>query len=169
MTMADERAISRYRHWYRRLLRFHSKPFRAFAEGMEQTFNDLCRERARAGEGLGGFVLWMFVETSVGIMRENGRSMVMQNKIWINAAAGIIGDGPVNLMCFGGACRRIRRCLCRAFPAAWNGGGALRDSGRSMLVPVITLVIWKAGWQICSLILTHPIRRSTRVSRQFWV
>ena len=78
--MADEHAIARYRHWYRKLLRFHSRPYRErFAEGMEQTFNDLCRERAAAGEGLRGFVLWMFVETSAGIVRENVRFIMMQN------------------------------------------------------------------------------------------
>jgi hypothetical protein len=78
--MADEHAIARYRHWYRKLLRFYSRPYRErFAEGMEQTFNDLCRERARAGQGLGGFVLWMFVETSAGIFRENVGSIMMQN------------------------------------------------------------------------------------------
>ena len=50
MAMADEHAIARYRHWYRKLLRFYSRPYRErFAEGMEQTFNDLCRERAGAG------------------------------------------------------------------------------------------------------------------------
>ena len=79
--MADEHDIARYRRWYRKLLRFYSRPYRErFAEGMEQTFNDLCRERAEAGDGLVGFVLWMFAETSAGIIRENGRSIVMQNK-----------------------------------------------------------------------------------------
>ena len=77
--MADEHAIARYRRWYRRLLRFYSRPHRErFAESMEQTFNDLCRERARAGEGLVGFVLWVFLETSAGIIRENVRFIVMQ-------------------------------------------------------------------------------------------
>ena len=54
--MADEHAIARYRHWYRKLLRFYSRPYRErFAESMEQTFNDLCRERARSGKGIGRF------------------------------------------------------------------------------------------------------------------
>jgi len=79
--MADQRTIERYQRWYRQLLRFYSKPHRErFAESMEQTFHDLCRERAGAGKGLGGFVLWMFVETLTGIIRENGRVLVMQNK-----------------------------------------------------------------------------------------
>jgi hypothetical protein len=75
--MANERTIARYRRWYRKLLRFYTRPYRErFTEGMEQTFNDLCRERSRAGEGLFGFVLWMFVETSAGIIREKATSIM---------------------------------------------------------------------------------------------
>jgi DUF2975 family protein len=75
--MADERAIARYRRWYRKLLRCYSKPHRErFAESMEQTFSDLCRERAAAGKGLFGFVIWTFGETSAGIFRENATSIL---------------------------------------------------------------------------------------------
>jgi hypothetical protein len=75
--MANERSIARYRRWYRKLLRFYSTPYRErFAESMEQTFNDLCRDRANAGQGLFGFVLWMFAETSAGIIRENATSIM---------------------------------------------------------------------------------------------
>ena len=78
--MSDEHAIARYRRWYRKLLRFYSRPYRErFAEGIEQTFHDLCRERASEGKGLFGFVLWAFIETSASIIRENGRFIVMQN------------------------------------------------------------------------------------------
>ena len=38
---------------------------------MEQTFNDLCRERYEAGGGLFGFVLWTFADTLAGIIKEN--------------------------------------------------------------------------------------------------
>jgi hypothetical protein len=76
----DQLAIARYRRWYRKLLRFYSKPHRErFGESMEQTFHDLCRERAEAGEGLFSFVLWALVETSRGIVRENGKSIIMRN------------------------------------------------------------------------------------------
>jgi hypothetical protein len=75
--MADEHAIARCRWWYRKLLRFYSRPYRErFGESMEQTFNDLCRERASAGKRLLGFVLWMFVETSSGIIREKATSLM---------------------------------------------------------------------------------------------
>ncbi|MGH7491674.1 MAG: hypothetical protein ACREOO_04695 [bacterium] len=39
---------------------------------MEQTFNDLYNERKRQTEqSLFGFVLWVFVETAMGIVREH--------------------------------------------------------------------------------------------------
>jgi hypothetical protein len=79
--MSDEHATARYRQWYRRLLRCYSRPHRErFGESMEQTFHDLCRERAEAGEPLGGFVLRTFAETSASILRENGRVIMLQNR-----------------------------------------------------------------------------------------
>ena len=70
--MADEHATARYRQWYAKLLRFYPKPYRErFGEGMEQTFNDICRERYEAGVGWYGFVLWTFADTLTGIIKEN--------------------------------------------------------------------------------------------------
>jgi hypothetical protein len=61
-----------YRRWYARLLRLYPRAYRdRFAEGMEQTFNDLLRERRDTGRKLFGFVLWMYVETATGIARES--------------------------------------------------------------------------------------------------
>ncbi len=82
--MAYEDATARYRHWYAKLLRLYSKPYyERFGEGMEQTFNDLLRERAEEERGLFGYALWMFVETSAGIIREN---IIMRNKNIIRIA-----------------------------------------------------------------------------------
>lgn len=79
--MAHKHSVRRYRKWYSQLLRLYPRPFYArFGEGMEQTFSDLCRERADAEGKLFGFVLWMLVETSVGIIREEMRYMITQNK-----------------------------------------------------------------------------------------
>jgi hypothetical protein len=93
--MAYDRRAARYRKLYARLLRLYPRPYRErFAKSMEQTFNDLCRERAKAGEELRGFVLWMFVETSSGIIRENITFMIMQNTrrliVWAIVAALIL-------------------------------------------------------------------------------
>lgn len=80
--MGNEHMLPRYRRWYRCLLQCYPRPYRnRFAEGMEQTFHDLCRERIAAGKGLGGFVFWMFAETSVRILSENARFIMMQKSI----------------------------------------------------------------------------------------
>lgn len=87
--MAFEHSIARYRKLYAKLLRLYPKSHRErFGEGMEQTFNDLCRERQKAGSGLFGFALWMYAETSAGIFREHSASFIMRNKniIWIALA-----------------------------------------------------------------------------------
>jgi len=56
---------------YKKLLRLYPREFREqLGVSMQQTFNDLCRERQRKGEWF-GFVLWMFVETAVGIVKEH--------------------------------------------------------------------------------------------------
>lgn len=192
---------------------------------MEQTFSDICRERAEAGEGLRGVVFWMFVETLLGIMRENGRSIVRQNKrilrialvtacillvplmgnlfmgwhwpaiafpIWgallfgtglayelvakkggniayraavgiacvtgfvlvfINAAAGIIGDGPVNLMYLGVLAVGFFGALIARFQPRGMALALFATAVAQLLVPVVALAIWKAGWQE---LLTDP-------------
>jgi hypothetical protein len=232
--MAEEHAIARYRRWYRRLLRFFPRPYRErFADSMEQTFNDVCRERAAAGKGLGGLVLWMFVETLVGLIRVNGRFAMRQDfarrlmvwatvvglillvpflamqfhwkvpdpgspeldevnwslgdfifagtllfgsaltyelvtrkvgvtayrvavgiacatglvLVWINAAVGIIGDGPVNLLYAGVlAVGFIGACIAR-FQSRGMALALFATAVAQMLVPVIALVLWNAGWQ----------------------
>jgi hypothetical protein len=60
------------RRFYKKLLRLYPRGFRdQLGESMEQTFNDLCRERYEAGGGLFGFVLWTFADTFTGIIKEN--------------------------------------------------------------------------------------------------
>jgi hypothetical protein len=224
--MANDHATARCRKLYSRLLRFYPQSYRErFAESMEQTFNDLCRERSEAGDGLFGFVLWMFVETSAGIIRENGRSIMMQNNpltrialatgcillvpllgnlfmgwnwppyafafwgallfgtglaheliarkggsfayraavgmacaaglvlIFINAAAGIIGDGPVNLLYVGVLAVGFVGALVARFQPRGMARALFATAVAQMLVPVVALVIWKAGWQD---LLTDP-------------
>jgi hypothetical protein len=79
--MATEAFIERSRRWYRRLLRLYSPAHRErFEESMEQTFGDLCRERAQTGRSVAGVVLWTFLETAAGIFRENGRNIMLKNR-----------------------------------------------------------------------------------------
>lgn len=79
--MAPDHSIPRYRSWYGQLLRLYPKPYRErFSEGMQQTFADLCRERSNTQKGLFGFILWMFIETSVQIIKQNLRFHFMYTK-----------------------------------------------------------------------------------------
>jgi peptidoglycan/LPS O-acetylase OafA/YrhL len=85
--MATDVAGRRYRAWYAMLLRLYPRPFRErFGEGMAQTFHDLCREHRDARRGLFGLALWIFFETSVGIVRENTTHMSQLGKTMLRVA-----------------------------------------------------------------------------------
>ncbi len=109
--MAYERSIRRFRNWYATLLRLYPRQHRErFGEPMEQTFNDLLRERAAEDKRLFGFTLWIFVETFAGIVRENMRVIFMQsitkrtmNSISYRIAIGIAVAAALLLLCFYGA------------------------------------------------------------------
>ena len=90
--MATEDAIRRYRALYSVLLRLYPRRFHVrFGEGMAQTFHDLCRERRNAGRGLPGFVAGVFVETLLGIVRENTSQMTQMQKTVLRVALGALG------------------------------------------------------------------------------
>jgi hypothetical protein len=56
---------------YKKLLALYPREFRErLGESMEQTFNDLCKEKRQAKKGLLGVIVWAFVETAIGIFRE---------------------------------------------------------------------------------------------------
>ena len=89
--MAINDAGRRYRTWYAMLLRLYPRSFRErFGEGMAQTFHDLCREHGDAKRGLHGLALWIFFETSVGIVRENTTHMSQLVKTMLRVALGAL-------------------------------------------------------------------------------
>jgi hypothetical protein len=64
---------------------------------MEQTFNDLCNERKQQVEyRWSGFVLWIFVETILGIIREHilliTQGAAMKNTLAIPRSAALISS-----------------------------------------------------------------------------
>jgi hypothetical protein len=85
------------RNFYKKLLAFYPQAFRQqFGESMEQTFHDLCNERnGRAKQISFGFLVWMFIETSAGIVKEHlmniKRGATMENIISNHKSATIIG------------------------------------------------------------------------------
>src|SRR5215813_7605302 len=90
--MASDVAVRHYRTWYAMLLRLYPRPFRErFGEGMTQTFHDLCLERRNANRGLFRFVLWIFFETSGGIIMENATHMTQLSKTMLRVALVALG------------------------------------------------------------------------------
>jgi hypothetical protein len=85
------------RIFYKKLLAFYPQAFRKqFGESMRQTFNDLCNERQGQAKQISfGFLLWMFIETSAGIIKEHffqiKRGATMENIISNNKSSAIIG------------------------------------------------------------------------------
>ena len=67
--------------------------------------------------------------------------------VWINAAVGIIGDGPVNLMYLGVLAVGFVGAVIARFQPRGMALALFATAVAQMLVPVIALVIWKAGWQ----------------------
>lgn len=85
------------RIFYKKLLAFYPQAFRQqFGESMRQTFNDLCNERKGQAKQISfGFLLWMFIETFAGIVREHfvniKKGATMENIISNHKSAAIIG------------------------------------------------------------------------------
>jgi hypothetical protein len=81
---------------YKKLLGLYPRAFREqLGESMEQTFNDLCNERKQQAQGgLFGFVLWMFVETAIGIVDVLG-SLIVFGAFSLSVLACIIVRAPI--------------------------------------------------------------------------
>ena len=57
---------------YRKLIAFYPREFKdRLGQSMEQTFRDLWNEKRQTKKELFGFVLWTFIETAIGILREH--------------------------------------------------------------------------------------------------
>lgn len=101
--MPSEHSIRRYRQWYAKMLRLYPAPYyERYGESMEQTFNDLLRERADARQDLLSYALWMYLETSAGIVKENKSfiTMPLKNLIRILVVVGILLLIPFLAMTF---------------------------------------------------------------------
>jgi hypothetical protein len=166
--MPSESAVHRYRRWYARLLRLYPAHHRArFAEAMEQTFNDLCRERTREGKPLTGLVVWTFVDTGTGIVREHltplegtvnypvSRAilvghLVVTGPVFVIVFAGFFAASSVNVagdigVFVGAAVAWLYWSLAIPRWRAWAlGKGA--DPRQLQRVGVATGLLWPKGW-----------------------
>ena len=90
--MANDIAGRDYRTSYAMLLRLYPRAFRErFGEGMAQCFQDLCVERRNASRPLLGLVLWIFLETSGGIVMEHVMRMNQLGKTTLRVALVALG------------------------------------------------------------------------------
>jgi hypothetical protein len=73
--------------------------------------------------------------------------------LFINAAAGIIGDGPINLLYLGVLAVGFAGALIARFQPRGMALALFTTALAQMLVPLFALAIWQAGWQH---LLTDP-------------
>ena len=68
--------------------------------------------------------------------------------LWVNAGVGIIGDGPVNLLYLGVLAVGFVGGYLARFQPRGLARALLATAITQMLVPVIALVIWRAGGEV---------------------
>ncbi len=88
--MAYDGSISE--RMYGTLVSLYPPSFRErVGESMQQTFNDLCRERRAAGESMFSFTVWTFANTLLGVIKETFRTMNLNSKANLIATVIIVG------------------------------------------------------------------------------
>ena len=113
---------------YKKLLRLYPREFREqLAESMEQTFHDLHRERQSEG-GWSGFVLWLFVETALGIVREHV-SLITEGVIMKTMLANPISAAVISFIF----------CVLPFMILEW---ATRSDLPRSDASPILWIVMW---------------------------
>jgi hypothetical protein len=82
---------STYRRLYRSLISLYPPEFKdQLGESMEQTFNDLCRERTHTGRGVFLFALTTFINTGVSIIKEEVRTHMKSPAFKIVLAINVV-------------------------------------------------------------------------------
>jgi len=101
--MCNETSIRALKRWYAVLLRLYPKAFRRqFAPSMEQTFEDMLRDRASTTKRSWNFVIWIFIETFSGMVREHMTVMMTHRRSFIRIAVvtGLLLLVPLVAMAF---------------------------------------------------------------------
>lgn len=84
---------------YKKLLTWYPQVFHEqFAESMEQTFNDFYNEQKyKTEQGLFGFVLWIFIETAIGIIQERVL-LIKEMNLMKNTLTNLISPAVVSFL-----------------------------------------------------------------------
>jgi hypothetical protein len=97
--MKRSASLKRYENFYAMLLRLYPKTYQQqFAEPMLQTFTDLCHERHQSKGNVSNYVLKLYADTCVGIIKERSKEVVMSSKA--NKSKLIAISGGVMLVVF---------------------------------------------------------------------
>ena len=135
--------------FYKKLLTLYPQDFREqLGESALQTFKDLYKERQIAG-GLFSFILWAFVETAVGIVRENVLIItkgVMMNTMLTNPLSGVVIS--------------FIFCVLPFMTLEW---ATRSDLPRSDASPMLWIVMWLPSAIFIAILM--PIVRNLRRAR----
>ena len=142
----NEKAI--VRALYKKLLALYPQEFRQrLGESMQQTFNDLYKER-RTENAWSGFILWTFAETGTGIFREYVL-LFMEGVVMKNILANP-GWSPV-----------ISFVLC-VLPFMTLEWATRSNAPRSNASPMLWVVLWflSTGFMVVLMLFGRNLRRT---------
>jgi hypothetical protein len=91
--MEHDRDVESRRAGYARLLRLYPRSFRErYAEPMEQTFADSYADRRAAGRPVGALLAGTYLDTSIGILKENLMNDVrrLSSRPWLAALLALL-------------------------------------------------------------------------------
>ena len=99
--MAGDRDAESRRARYARLLRLYPRSFRErYAAAMEQTFADSYAERRDSGRPVGGLLAGTYLDTSIGILKENlmNDARRLSSRPWLAALVALLFVVPFLLV-----------------------------------------------------------------------
>ena len=148
---------------YRKLLTLYPRDFKEqFSESMEQTFNDLYNDQKRlTNRGFFSFVIWMFVEITLGIIKEN-ILLLTQGNAMRNILTNLRSPSIISfLLVFPFMILELvhRRNFSESFP--------ITLFGLMWLLPMIFIVILKPmvrNVRAGNSLIAHPINLVIRVT-----
>jgi len=90
--MDTERSLNRWRKLYATLLRCYPRNHRErFGGAMEQTFNDLLRDRLKSGRSVTALLIWVFFDGLGGVMREIMSHILKSHRSSVWVVVGVLG------------------------------------------------------------------------------
>ena len=156
--MVHDRDAESRRAGYARLLRLYPRPFRdRYADAMEQAFADAYADRRAAGRPVGALLAGTYLDTSIGILKENlmNDARPLSSRPWLAAVVALLFVVPffvANLI----VVYRVEPFFSLLRPGPHTGPF-------EYLVLAIVLLLVLAG----AIVALAPLRRGTDGKRRF--